>query len=191
MPRAANAQVLIALLIAACAPACAGASRPRLARDLPVQRSFGASVEAQDPALSRALLALRLAPSAAQHKAVAAEYRRLRIDDAAFDHLTAALRLDPDDAAAYDARARIWRDWGFPQLGMADTAKAIYFAPESAAARNTRGTLLAAIGQIEAARREFRQALALDPGAAFASRNLCLLDAAERSPETCEQRRER
>ena len=95
--------------------------------------------------------------------------------DAAFDHLTAATRLDPRDAAAYDARARIWRDWGFPELGMADSARAVFFAPNSAAAHNTWGTLLAAAGFDAEARREFEAALALDPHAAFARANLCSL----------------
>src|SRR4029450_5681722 len=104
---------------------------------------------------------------------VAKEYRRLGIMDAAFDHLTAATRLDPRDAAAYDARARIWRDWGFPELGMGDSARAVFFAPRSAAAHNTRGTLLAAAGLEVEARREFEKALALDPNAGFARANLC------------------
>ena len=95
--------------------------------------------------------------------------------DTAFDHLSAATRLDPRDAAAYDARARIWRDWGFPELGMGDSARAVFYAPRSAAARNTRGTLLAAAGWKAEALREFEAALALDPEASFARENVCRL----------------
>jgi tetratricopeptide (TPR) repeat protein len=177
MTRGARGPIGIGLVIVACAQGCAGAGgRPRLDRDLPVQRSFGSTVEAHDPALAGALLGLRLAPSAEQHRAVAAEYRRLRIDDAAFDHLTAAMRLNPRDATAYDERARIWRDWGYPDLGMADSARAVYYAPASAAAHNTRGTLLAALGEMDLARKEFRTALDLDRGATFAARNLCVIE---------------
>jgi tetratricopeptide (TPR) repeat protein len=140
-----------------------------------VQKAMGATVEAQDPALAAALLRVALIPTPAHHRAVADEYRRLQILDAAFDHLSAATRLNPRDAAAYDARARIWRDWGFPEMGMADSARAVYYAPRSAAAHNTRGTLLAAAGFKEDALREFEAALALDPGASFARVNKCRL----------------
>jgi len=74
---------------------------------------------------------------------------------------------------AYDARARIWRDWGFPQLGMPDADRAIYYAPRSAAAQNTQGTLLAALGRFDEAQRAFEKAIALDPEASFARTNLC------------------
>jgi Flp pilus assembly protein TadD len=56
---------------------------------------------------------------------------------------------------------------------MADSARAVFFAPQSAAAYNTRGTLLAAVGLDADARREFEKALAIDPNAAFARANLC------------------
>jgi tetratricopeptide (TPR) repeat protein len=135
------------------------------------------TVEASNTALSEALLALRAGPSPARHRAVATEYRRLGILDTAFDHLTAATRLDPRDAAAYDARARIWRRWGFPELGMGDATRAVYFAPRSAAAHNTLGTLLAAIGAADDARREFEIAESLEPGAWFARANLRALAA--------------
>lgn len=145
------------------------------ARPRNVQKSMGATVEAQDPALAAALLLVALVPTPEHHRAVADEYRRLRILDAAFDHLSAATRLNPRDAAAYDARARIWRDWGFPEFGMADSARAVFYAPHSAAALNTRGTLLAAVGLREQALRAFEAALTLDPNASFARVNLCRL----------------
>jgi tetratricopeptide (TPR) repeat protein len=178
MRESAKRTIGIGLLIAACAPGCvANNPRPRLDRDLQLHRTFGVTVETHDKALADALVGLRLAPSPERHRAVAAEYRRLQIDDAAFDHLSAATRLNPTDAAAYDERARIWRDWGFPHLGMADATRAVYFAPKSAAAHNTRGTLLAALGQFDLAREDFLTALRLDQQAAFAARNLCLLEA--------------
>jgi Flp pilus assembly protein TadD len=113
----------------------------------------------------------------------------------AFDHLTAATRLDPSDAAAYDARARIWRDWGFAHLGVGDATRAVYHAPDSAEAHNTRGTLLAVLGQTDAARQEFERAVQLDQGATFAKTNLCLLDAqktnASSDARECGLRRDR
>jgi Tfp pilus assembly protein PilF len=136
----------------------------------------GATVEAGDPALAAALLSVRLAPSAARHRAVADQYQRLGILDAAFDQLTAATRIDRRDAAAYDARARIWRQWGFPLMGVADANRAIFYAPKSASAHNTLGTLLAAAGRYDAARRSFERALVVDPTASFARDNLSRLD---------------
>jgi Tfp pilus assembly protein PilF len=145
---------------------------------LMAQRSkvIGTTVEARDPALAAALLKLRLVPSAAQHRAVADQYQRLGILDAAFDQLTAATRIDPHDAVAYDARARIWRQWGAPLMGVPDANRAIFYAPRSASAQNTLGTLLAAAGRFDAARRAFERALALDPAASFARDNLSRLD---------------
>jgi tetratricopeptide (TPR) repeat protein len=168
----------VALVVLACTHGCASTTRGAAGSSLgsPSVKSLGVTLEASDPKLSNALTTLRLLPSPGAHRAVAREYRRLRVDDAAFDHLKAALRLDPADASAHDELARIWRDWGFPHLGLADSARAVYFAPRSAAVHNTYGTLLAATGQPEAARREFEAALALDPGASFAIENLCQLD---------------
>jgi tetratricopeptide (TPR) repeat protein len=137
---------------------------------------MGSTVESRDPKLAAALLVLRLRPSAAHHRVAADEYRRLGVLDVAFDHLTAAIRMNPKDAAAYDARARIWREWGAPRLGMGDAARAVFYAPGSAAAQNTLGTLLAATDQRDDARRAFTKALALDPSASFARENLDWLD---------------
>ena len=131
------------------------------------------TIEARDQALSAALARLAFFPSAEAHKAVAREYRRLGLLEQAFDQFGGAVRLDPRDAEAYDARARIWRDWGFPERGMGDAARAAYFAADSAAAHNTWGTLLAASGWLASAQRQFDLALALDPKATYAVTNSC------------------
>jgi tetratricopeptide (TPR) repeat protein len=167
---------IVVTLALTCASACSSRARPQL----PVQpanrtQTLGATIESQDGDLASALLQLALVRTAEHHRAVADEYRRLKILDAAFDHLSAATRIDPRDAAAYDARARIWRDWGVPELGFADSARAVFYAPRSAAAHNTRGTLLAAAGMRTEAAREFEAALRIDPDATFARTNLCLL----------------
>ena len=75
------------------------------------------AAEALDGALKERLAALRLAPSAERHREVAHEYRRLGVLDAAYSHLSTAIRLDPKDPVSYDQRARVWRAWGLPQLG--------------------------------------------------------------------------
>ncbi|HEY7501264.1 MAG TPA: hypothetical protein VH740_22275 [Vicinamibacterales bacterium] len=177
--------IAVGLVALTCGQACATHAGPasRSAGSLPVAKSLGATVEASDPALAAALLKLRLAPTAAHHRAAAAQYRRLRIDDTAFDHLSAAIRLEPNDAGAYDERARIWRDWGYPELGMTDAARAVFLAPRSAAAHNTRGTLLAAAGDLDGALLEFGQALILDPKAPFAAANLCYLERTTKSTD--------
>jgi tetratricopeptide (TPR) repeat protein len=133
----------------------------------------GQSLETWDPRLSAALAALLVKPSAEAHRRVAFEYRRLEVLDMAHDHFTAAVRLDPDDASAHDGLARIWRDWGFPELGLADARRAVQLAPLSAAAANTLGTVLEAAGQMSEARTWYARAVGLDPGAAYALNNLC------------------
>ena len=111
-------------------------------------------------------------PTALAHLHVAEEYRRAGVLDQAFDHFDEALKHDPRLAAAYDGRARIWRDWHIPAAGLGDSARAVYFAPRSASARNTQGTLLLAIGECAAARSAFQKAIDLDPAATYARINL-------------------
>jgi len=129
-----------------------------------------------DPMLAAALADLGTSPTAAAHRQVATEYRRLGVLDSAHAHLSEAMRLAPRDAAAYDGRARIWRDFGFPGLGLSDAYRAIHFAPRSAAAANTLGTLFEALGRLGDARSQYSRALQLDPSATFAMTNLCHID---------------
>ncbi len=133
------------------------------------------SLEAQDPILAAALLEIAVAPGPSQHRRAAARFRDLKVLDAAYDHFARARTLDPTDAAAYEGLARIWRDWGFPHLGLADATRSVYYAPSSASAHNTLGTMLAATGQGANARRAYQRALGLDPRAGYALNNLCYL----------------
>jgi tetratricopeptide (TPR) repeat protein len=133
------------------------------------------TVESRNAELRVALGALGGGATAERHRRVADAYRSAGILDLAYDHFVAARDLDSRDAAAYDGLARIWRDWGVPHLGLGDARRALYYAPQSAAAHNTFGTLLDALGQREEARRAFERALALDPGAAYVWTNLCYL----------------
>ena len=136
---------------------------------------LGSTVEAQDPVLSAALSELAVFPGPAQHRRVAERFRTLRILDAAYDHFASARTLDPTDAAAYEGLARIWRDWGFPHLGLGDASRSVYYAPAWAPAHNTLGTILAALGRGGEARRAYERARELDPRAAYIRNNLCYL----------------
>jgi Flp pilus assembly protein TadD len=112
-------------------------------------------------------------PTAANHRAVAAQYLRHGIKDVAHEHFSAAVKLDPRDAAAWDGLARIWRDWGFSNAALPDATRAVYFAPHSPVVHNTLGTVLQALGRRAEARAEYERALALDATAVYALTNLC------------------
>ena len=87
--------------------------------------------------------------------------------------LSESFTAERDLTALHDALARAWRDWGLPERGLTSAHRAVYYAPESAEARNTLGTVLWALGQRQPARRAFEDAVALDPHAWYAVRNLC------------------
>ena len=138
------------------------------------RRSVAAvTLESWDPALSAALAKLAVSPAAEAHRQVALEYRRLGVLDQAHAYFTKAVKLDPNDAAAFDALARIWRDWGFPERGMPDAQRAVQLVPASASAANTVGTLFEAAGHVPQAREWYERALRLDPNASYALNNLC------------------
>jgi tetratricopeptide (TPR) repeat protein len=133
-------------------------------------------IEQRDPALRSALSLLQQEPSAAAHVAVAVAYHRLAVLDAAFDQFSLAIALEPRNAAAWDGRARLWRDWGFIAPALADVHRARYFAPRRADIVNTLGTILERAGQCDGARRAYRDAVGLDNDAAWARQNLARLD---------------
>ncbi len=137
------------------------------------------SIESTDPALRDALVRVALQPTAEHHLQVARAYRQLGIMDAAYDYLSASLGLNGPDPAVHDALARLWRDWGYPGVGLADAYQAVYLAPDWAPAHNTLGTLLVKLGHRDDARRRFEEAARLDPGAAYAFDNLCRLSLAD------------
>ncbi len=130
-------------------------------------------VEQVDAPLAQALARLAVHPSAATHTAVGQSYIRLHILDRAFTHFSTAIRMDIATPAAHEGVARIWRDWGFPHLGLADAYRAVHYGPRSASARNTLGTVLQALGQQQAALASFEHAVRLDGSAAYVFNNLC------------------
>ena len=145
----------------------------RLSTAATPKRPQALSMETENPELRATLTALKVKPTPLGHQRAAEAYRRAGVLDLAYDHYVAARDLDSQDAAAYEGLARIWRDWGVPQLGLGDARRAIYYAPAWATAYNTLGTLLHALGQTAGATRAFERALALDPAAAYAWTNLC------------------
>jgi Flp pilus assembly protein TadD len=148
------------------ARAAAAEARPPLRQQLP-------TAEAADPRLAAAIAVARLVPSPETLRAAATEYRRLGIVDRAHQFLLDALRLNGRDTATYDALARLWRDSGVPGAALADAHRAVYYAPSSAVAHNTLGTVFQALGRRKDARKEYERAVTLDPTAAYALNNLC------------------
>ncbi len=130
-------------------------------------------VERQSEALAAALSRHAATPTRESEIGLAQAYVRAGILDKAHEHFAAAARLDPKDGSAWDGLARIWRDWGFPGVGLGDAYRAVHAAPDSPVAHNTLGTILQLLGNGRDARAHFERALALDPGASYARQNLC------------------
>jgi len=135
--------------------------------------SLGNTLESHDPVLASALLKLRMIPTAANHREVARAYTKAGITDFAYRHYRQALQIEPCDSSAFEGLARLWRQWGAPELGLGDAHRAVHCRPGSASAYNTLGTLLVTLGQLEHAKAAFEFAGRLDRSAAFALNNLC------------------
>jgi Flp pilus assembly protein TadD len=127
------------------------------------------------PDLAAALGALNEQRSAARLIAVAQAYRVHGVLDKAYEYFNAAVALDPRSAEAHDGLARLWRDWGFAPLALSDAYRALSCAPQSPATHNTLGTILLALGQLDAASTQFETAIRLDARASYALNNLCYL----------------
>jgi len=139
----------------------------------PARPNEAATLEMRDPRLAAARALLAEDPSPEHYRLVAESYARLGVGDAAYDHFMRAIGLNPRDASAYDGLARVWRNWGFPHLGLSDAHRAVFYAPDSPIAHNTLGTLLLDLGLVADARTAFERALALDGRAVYALNNLC------------------
>jgi Flp pilus assembly protein TadD len=134
------------------------------------------SFEGFDAQLRDALGRVAALPTKDHYVEVARAYRNAGIHDKAYDYLTRSLTLLGPDADVFDERARLWRDWGTPELGLADAHRALYLSPGSPALHNTLGTILYRIGQRDEAEKRFQQAVALDANAWYALSNLCHLN---------------
>jgi len=131
------------------------------------------SLESTDPDLRAALARLLAAPTADHYLDVSNQYLRHGVFDRAHDFLNRSLAANGPDASIYDARARLWRDWGQPGEGLGDAHRAVFMAPQSAAAHNTLGTVLYRLGRVNDARASFTRALQVDATAWYALANLC------------------
>ena len=132
-------------------------------------------LETRDPAIAAELLLVSSQPTAERYRSLAERYRERGVLDAAHRNFNRAIALNPRDAAAYEGLARVWRDWGLPALALGDAHRATYFAPQSASARNTYGTVMQALGRYDDARVAYELASRLDSKGAYAVNNLCYL----------------
>jgi len=154
---------------AASAPAAAApATRPA-----PLPPVAARTLEASSPQLRDRLAALAASPTPAAHLDVAAAYADHGVHDRAFDYLTAGLVRHPRHSGLHDAVARLWRDWGLPERAVRHAHLAVRYAPASAAAHTTLGSVLWVLAFREDATRAFARAFALDPSAAYTRRNWC------------------
>jgi superkiller protein 3 len=154
--------------------------RKAAAEARPPARKPVVNAESADPRLAAALAIAEIQPSPEAFRAVASEYRRLGVADKAHEYVDKAAALGPRDAVTYQLRARLWRDGGFPERALSDAHRAVYYAPLSAAAHNTLGTVFQALGRRADARQQYERAVSLDPNAAYAWNNLCYARILER-----------
>ena len=146
------------------------------------------TLESTNAGLQDALKELDKRPTAGVHVRVGQAYARLGVRDLALDHFDRAIRQSSRLAAAYDGRARIWRDWKMPGFAVGDAHRAARLAPRSPEAQNTLGTVLLLIGDCRGARTAFERALLLEPGAGYAARNLARVRSGGESPTgRCQQ----
>ena len=143
-------------------------SRRSLARTTNTQDAEQWSLE-----LAAASARLAASPTPEHELALAQTLAGLGILDQAYEHFVRVTRVRPRASPAWEGLARIWRDWGVPGLGLGDAYRAISADPQSAAARNTLGTILQCLGHGRDARTQFARAVSLDGSAAYAQNNLC------------------
>jgi Flp pilus assembly protein TadD len=137
--------------------------------------TLGTTLESRDPRLASAILRLAMDPSARSHRLLAEAYRQAGVTDYEYKHWRLALVREPCDSTALEGLARLWRDWGSPELALSDAHRAVYCRPQSSSAYNTLGTILAALGQRNSAKDAFEFSLRLDAHAGYALNNLCYL----------------
>jgi len=149
-----------------------GAVTPRT----PAKSGTFATIESSDRLLGGALLADAVQSTAQSRLQVAREYSRLGILDMAQSWTSMALEREPRLAEGHELMARIWRDWRMPDVALRSAHLAVRYAPRSASAHNTLGTVFDALGQVGAARSAYLAAAALDRNAGWALNNLCYLE---------------
>jgi Flp pilus assembly protein TadD len=149
----------------------------------PAPRGSAPTLETSDPVLAAALKDLAVTPTVENLYAVGAAYHRRGLLDQAYTYYSRSLHRNPHRGQTHEAIGRLWRDAGLPQLGLSDLHRAIYYAPTSASARNTLGTVLQALGFRDEARNAYKMAFLLDGNAGYALNNLCYLSFVEGNAE--------
>lgn len=148
------------------------------------EQSSARTIEAADARLAAALAAGRSAETPEALLRVAAEYSRLGVFDLAINNLTRGLAISPRNDRLLAARARAWRDWGQPEVALGDAHRAAFFAPASADAHNTLGTIQFALSQTTNAKSSFERALTLAQEAPWVLSNLCYVALIEGDAES-------
>jgi Flp pilus assembly protein TadD len=156
-----------------------GKIRQLMAQAHPEPKARVETLESRDQVLAKALSEVQASPTTERYVNLADTYRARGSLDHAYDHYMHALHLDSRSSEAYDGLARVWRDWGFPALGLGDAHRAIFYDPRSAAAENTLGTILQALGRKDQARQAYNAAMSLDRSAGYPLSNLCYLSFVE------------
>jgi Flp pilus assembly protein TadD len=156
-----------------------GKVRQLMATARPEPRQQTPTVEATDPALKLAFTNLSAAQTDDRLYDVGAAYHQLGLLDQAYQYYNRALHLNRRHASSHEGLARVWRDWGFPLLGLGDAHRATFYAPASPSAENTLGTVLHALGRRDEARAAYQRALLLEHAAPYALNNLCYLSLVE------------
>ncbi len=102
--------------------------------------------------------------------------------EAAIDAYDEAIRLKPDNVAAYNNRGNAKSDLGLHAAALADYNEAIRLKPDNAIAYNNRGITQKSLGRLDEAREDYQNALTLaqesgnEELVAKVQRNLDLLD---------------
>jgi hypothetical protein len=135
--------------------------------------SPGPTLESENASLRSVLAALAVRESVDGHRRAASAYWQAGIFDRTDWHLSRAIAMRPRDASLFEERARMWRDAGVLERALSDAHQSAYLAPTLPEVQNTLGTVLFALGRVDAARDRFARAAALNPAAAYAHSNLC------------------
>lgn len=111
--------------------------------------------------------AIELAPDLAEaHQSRGSLYFKLDEFERAREDLSKAIALDPDNAQAHIDRARTLLRIDMAEEGLKDAERAVELAPMNADTLAVRGDLREATGRYDAARLDYKAALAIDPGLA-------------------------
>ena len=130
-----------------------------------------------DAGLAAAKRAIALAPDGAESlhalgSILASRYEWIP----AFEALDRAAALAPDDANILDSVSQALRETGYHEEAKALSLRAVEKEPRVAVFRNSLGNAYWLGGDAQAARQQYKQAIAIDPGLPFPKANLFAAD---------------